>query len=481
VNVRTGDQKPTAFIILPRKLLAQDREGVPAVIEMAVAEAGYEPLLDDPQRPGAGSMIKFLVNNIVGAQVVIIDLTGFDPYVLCGLGIAMTLRERVILLLDPKQGQLPDALSAEFYITYANDIRGAADLRLKVKQAVLQDAGLTAGDKSNTVYQSLPEHIRVAIHDPTRLTRAAPIGEALRQHKEDLVSTFEQMLGARAKGADMPRLEQRINQLSASLDQTGQQLRRLVKERDTMLAQMLQSAYTLEAHGTKLVSQQDGAELMFVPPGLFVSGPPAPNEEARIKAERFVRAFYMDRFPVTNAQFTRFVQATGYVTIAERLNAETGSADPTWHNPRGLNSSSANLSQHPVVQVYRADALAYAHWAGRRLPTRWEWERAARGVTSQAWPWGERWDEWACNLNSAGTTAVNAHPQGASLTGCWDMAGNVWEWTADVLPGRKFLLLGGSWAEQRHPAIYKALVVPEDGTDAATGFRCAMDVPARAD
>lgn len=188
-----------------------------------------------------------------------------------------------------------------------------------------------------------------------------------------------------------------------------------------------------------------------------------PEERPSLPAE--VRGFWIDRHPVTNAQFARFVAATGYVTTAERPAAAgevPGSAvfEPPahgrpggwryvpgadWRHPGGPGSDLDGRSNHPVVQVSYDDALAYARWAGRDLPTEAEWEYAARGgLKGQRYAWGSevrpegvyRANTWQGEfpLNNtqedgyAGTSPVGCfRPNGFGL---YDMAGNVWQWTS---------------------------------------------------
>jgi sulfatase modifying factor 1 len=182
-----------------------------------------------------------------------------------------------------------------------------------------------------------------------------------------------------------------------------------------------------------------------------------------------LKAFAMDRVPVTNARFASFVSATGYVTEAERfgwspvfrgLLADGPDLEPTggptpwwvkvegacWRAPEGPDSSLATRQDHPVVHVSWADANAFARWSGGRLPTEAEWEHAARGgLADPRFPWGddEPTDENVlCNIWQGDFPRTNTLADGflgtspadgfaANGAGLYGMAGNVWEWTAD--------------------------------------------------
>jgi len=151
-----------------------------------------------------------------------------------------------------------------------------------------------------------------------------------------------------------------------------------------------------------------------------------------------LEGFWMGRTEVTNAQYRRFVAASGH------------SAPSHWKQrqvPRGL-------EQFPVVNVSWEDACAYCEWCGGRLPTEVEWEKAARGGDGRTFPWGFTWDDKRCRHFGPhmartkkgeptdpvrdGPVAVGHYPRGASPYGCLDMAGNVWEWCADWYDGRAY-------------------------------------------
>ena len=179
-------------------------------------------------------------------------------------------------------------------------------------------------------------------------------------------------------------------------------------------------------------------------------------------------AFRIDRCPVTNAQYAEFCRATGYA--------------PRNHWPGG--QPDAWKLDHPVVCVNWMDAQAYTKWAGKRLPTEAEWEKAARGPDGLLYPWGEEFDAGACQWNrertaaGPGTAAVTAHPQGASPYGVVDMVGNAAEWCADAPEPGACFIKGGAWITETPLSLRPAgRNMSGFSNNAANfyGFRCAMD------
>jgi formylglycine-generating enzyme required for sulfatase activity len=232
------------------------------------------------------------------------------------------------------------------------------------------------------------------------------------------------------------------------------------------------------------VWDKDGKEMVRVPAGEFLYG----DDKQQVDLPEF----WIDKTPVTNGEFACFVQATGYKTTAEQTGIgyaciggkwqDTNGAD--WRHPGGPETDIQSKAQHPVVQVSWEDVVAYAKWAGKRLPTEQEWEKAARGTDGREYPWGNQEPtRELCNFNRSekGTTPVGEYsPQGDSPYGCVDMAGNVWEWTASDDESGDKLLCGGGWS---HPAEYVRPILrsphpPEDRYD-TDGFRCVGNVAER--
>ena len=208
-------------------------------------------------------------------------------------------------------------------------------------------------------------------------------------------------------------------------------------------------------------------ELVRIPAGEFLMGSTDADSQAQ-NHEKPQHKVTLDEYligktEVTNAQFAAFVKATGYKTTAEQVGTgytlvatqwvDTKGAD--WQHPNGPTSNLSGKDNHPVVNVSWHDAVAFCAWASRvteqkvTLPTEAQWEKAARGTDGRIYPWGNEapngsllnyadqnlkvvWADKAQNDGYETTAPVGNYPKGISPYGAYDMAGNVWEWTADL-------------------------------------------------
>jgi serine/threonine-protein kinase len=271
--------------------------------------------------------------------------------------------------------------------------------------------------------------------------------------------------------------------------------------------------------GSTQISKTDGMTLVFVPTGNFTMG----SDSSSFANERpahtvFLDSYWIDQTEVTNAMFSTFVDQSGYQTDAEKIgssyvyNPDSGSSGlvqgADWQHPLGPDSSLLDLNDHPVVHVSWNDSLAYCEWAGRRLPTEAEWEKAARGTDGRTFPWGNDFN--GTLLNSADvnlgagrgnssfddgfqlTSPVGNYPLGISPYGALDMAGNAWEWVNDWVDeayyqsppssnpggptsGIYHVVRGGSWHDPQdgQRVTYRGWASPDD-KDITLGFRCAL-------
>jgi formylglycine-generating enzyme required for sulfatase activity len=195
-----------------------------------------------------------------------------------------------------------------------------------------------------------------------------------------------------------------------------------------------------------------------------------------------LRPFLVDEAPVSNAEYRRFLERTGYrPRDASRFLA---------HWDSGVMPD--RVADLPVVFVDLDDARAYARWAGKRLLTEPEWQLAAQGLDGREWPWGPAFDVRRCAPAGAGPAPVRSFPEGRSPFGCYHMSGNVWEWTEserDDRHTRWAIVRGGSWFRPAGSLWYvkggpqpctshTKLILHSPGLDrsATIGFRCAADV-----
>lgn len=230
-------------------------------------------------------------------------------------------------------------------------------------------------------------------------------------------------------------------------------------------------------------------KMVRIPTGEFLYGDK--------KAKHVLPEYYIDIHPVTNAEYKRFVDGGGYnkpeywTEGGWRWIQEEGHQKPKlWDDKK---YEAFNRPDHPVVGVSWYEAWAYAKWAGKRLPTELEWEKAARSVDGRKYPWGDTFDPERCNTKESrirSTTPVTRYETGKSAHGCYDMVGNVWEWTSSLHKSYPYrpddgredpsasatesrVLRGGSWSNAAGaPASLREWRYPY-GRGNNIGFRCA--------
>lgn len=254
-------------------------------------------------------------------------------------------------------------------------------------------------------------------------------------------------------------------------------------------------AVTMAEGFEKEVKGKAGASMVLIPGGLFPMGVPHGDRDGgRDEYPRhdvFVNDFYIDKFELTNSRYLEFVKATNHRVPQNPKNATRN----LWEGE----TITESLADRPVVNVDWADAQAYCQWAGKRLPTEAEWEKAAKGTADRRFPWGnveptnkhlnfnQQW------IGEKTLMPVGSYELGKSPFGVYDMAGNVWEWVNDWYDakyyekspaknptgpetGTKRVLRGSGWQNET-PTVRIFTRVDSDPTmrNESTGFRCAMD------
>ena len=227
----------------------------------------------------------------------------------------------------------------------------------------------------------------------------------------------------------------------------------------------------------KIINNKDGSEMIKIPAGSFLYGiyPWVLKKMKRPanltndffstpQSKETLPDFYIDRFEITNKQFAKFLAESKYLPPA------------SWKTEKA--SKNPNL---PVTEIGWKDAMAYAKWAGKRLPSELEWEKASRGEKGKFWPWGGYKDD-PSKYNGVReglytAAAVGSHPEGKSDYGVEDMAGNVYEMTSGRWVDGSPCMRGGSFLNQNFYVMTVFRWSPKDTVNGANwlGFRCVMD------
>ncbi|MYM88589.1 SUMF1/EgtB/PvdO family nonheme iron enzyme [Rugamonas sp. FT82W] len=236
------------------------------------------------------------------------------------------------------------------------------------------------------------------------------------------------------------------------------------------------AVFDFQVHGIEIEGENK--------PGLDVQYPWESSARRGHVHSLAIKPFYMDKHPVTNAQFKAFISATAY------RPQDAHNFLKHWVD----GSPKAGDEHRPVTWVSLEDARAYLRWAGKRLPNEWEWQYAAQGGDGRLYPWGNAWDAAMVPAPAKGRELpapepVGRHPQGASPFGVEDMVGHVWQWTNEFADEhtRAAILRGGSYYQPQDsywyfPQAYKLnehgkylLMAPSKDRSGGIGFRGVKD------
>jgi formylglycine-generating enzyme required for sulfatase activity len=235
----------------------------------------------------------------------------------------------------------------------------------------------------------------------------------------------------------------------------------------------------------KTMTGEDGREMVEVPEGPFKMGSNEGDYDEAPEHQVYLKSFYIDKYEVTQKEYDRFVRAT------KRSKPFVPVFDDDLSN--------IIKPEYPAIGMSWLDATAYCQWAGKRLPTEAEWEKAAKGEGDRKYPWGNSIAPKYANLDGAEDGYKYLAPPGKfeagrSAYGLYDMAGNVAEWVADTYDdkyytkspyrdpkgpeeGQNRVIRGGSWREPPNGArVTKRFQAKIWRTDSTIGFRCAQDV-----
>jgi len=252
-------------------------------------------------------------------------------------------------------------------------------------------------------------------------------------------------------------------------------------------------------------------QYILIPEGEYIIGSKRTKKDEKPEQVVHLSPFYIGKFQVTNAHFEIFIEKTGYRTTAEQIGYGTvycGRLQKTvdektglerftwnatiiskavegacWYQPLGRGSTIHNKRNHPVVQVSLEDAIAFAAWTGKSLPTEDEWEAASRTAKGYVFLWGNEWNKDSCNVEESyvgDTTPVDKYVEFANDFGIVDVIRNVLEWTLDrseppsLVKDRSkyFVVKGGSWISGNGIQLFSRFKLEPKSHSNILGFRC---------
>jgi serine/threonine-protein kinase len=463
--------------------------------------AGYK----SPEQEHSGDLLR-PPSDIYALGLVLFEvLTGRNYGMLPPGARARTLRKEIPVGLD----DLLAKMLSESYKERPWDGQKAAELLRKAQSQL-------AAEQSGKVVSRAQEEIE---DDPEMLEMKARIetaGKALAAEKAARLETERKAEQARQLAGQKARLKAEAEAAENAL--AAEQALRLETERKAEQArQQAAEKKRLEQESERkrrelFLELAPGVTMEFarVLAGEFLMGSDKAKDKQAGDAETpqhkvTLKEYQIGKTPVTNQQFEAFARAAGYQTEAEKAGKSlvwdftkkewVWVPGANWQHPTGPDSSLQGKASHPVVHVSWNDATAFCKWAGVRLPTEAEWEKAARGTDGRIYPWGDNApDANRCNFNQnvKDTTPVGKYsPQGDSPYGCVDMAGNVWEWVNDwwdekyyqTSPGSNptgpasgayRVVRGGSWFTNDYNlrVSYRLRGFPDIGFN-NLGFRCS--------
>lgn len=262
------------------------------------------------------------------------------------------------------------------------------------------------------------EAFQPELHNPSSLEQQTPEKSAAR-HAIHISSQTSSVDSSDASLSTLP-LERSVSSLG--LGNSGVS----VVPTSAPVESLLRSAPSNHTLPPQIVTR-DGAEMVLIEGGIFTLGAHGePNAQPPVTVQ--LSAYYIDRYPVTNAAYLRFIQKTDTTP------------PPHWWNPDENNGQffPPEHTLHPITQVNYDEVQAYCRWVGKRLPTEAEWEKAARSPDERMYPWGNEWKEGMAQFGAISTTSVHTHTQGESPYGVCDMLGNAWEWIADYYASNSY-------------------------------------------
>ncbi len=308
---------------------------------------------------------------------------------------------------------------------------------------------------------------------------------------------------ARDKGQPVGLRQKAIDVLShISIDKVIAELNELVNEKEQSIKISAYQALeklnatagvtkpSVESKEEKIRHKKDSSEMALIPGGDFTYGSREDDKAAdsNEKPQKVINLpdFYMDVYPVTNKQYCVFLNAIkpDKDNLKKWIYLQGKSKNEKCRiiKEKSKYTVEKGYGNHPVIYVYWQGAEAYANWVGKRLPTEQEWEKASRSTDCRVYPWGEGFKDGLCNSKESRighTTPVDKYPEGKSHYGCFDMSGNVWEWTSSLYRNDKdwHTTRGGSWYSSKRNCRCAARDYNYDGNIyvyiSIVGFRCA--------